>query len=585
MADMSAENFDVLRSVLARDNRKLNAAMDQHQGATLLLEQMGALVRNNTKILNELSLIQSELDIDPLSVKAATHSKYAKILKYVLRNHPDVAKKLVTSASEIAVSLPDSGSAVPSASALADSKGSTPYSPTAAKPSSTQPYTPGKDSPQAQPALSSSVVQSTAQPAKDSAPPGDAAPSHAPSARSSPTVNPMSGVPEPEAPQQGMPGARLLQLASDWMGYGRRAAECAATAARGLSAQTGECEVLRQEYSLLQAQLQQAYSDNSKGYNSVHSLRQTVDALGQANTDLEEQIANYKAAVQEALEDNERLEARAADVEQRTLEVEARLARTDEAFRHANAERDTLVQVLSQMSSAKGLSAIYKNVSNMELLVSDRYASMTQGVAEALSEKLASAVAQYEQMLARIRHERPRASADMRVAAGGSHSDDPQSASMGAYASILSRDGASFTGARGDLHTRDLQTGSFSGRAKQDTSSDAVMAEVVRTITNFGPRAPALQRIGKRDWVVERNGRVLTIGLNAAGKPVVESENGVLLVQYLRRLADTSTRGTPGRRASSGAKAGRKFGDPSASERKTPKDLVSLSLMGSRKNA
>lgn len=105
---------------------------------------------------------------------------------------------------------------------------------------------------------------------------------------------------------------------------------------------------------------------------------------------------------------------------------------------------------------------------------------------------------------------------------------------------------------RASSRRRSVVKGVASG--SRGISPEVITYEVVKILAEIGPRAPSLQRIGPREWIVEKNGAVISVNVGPSGALIVESEGGIPLVQFLKRLQDPPTRTTTPRRMKSPGK-------------------------------
>lgn len=155
------------------------------------------------------------------------------------------------------------------------------------------------------------------------------------------------------------------------------------------------------------------------------------------------------------------------------------------------------------------------------------------------------------------------------------HEDAEQLRSSSRPGSARSRQSIRSTSSRASSGRRSVARGASSG--SRGISPEVLTYEVVKVLTELGPRAPSLQRIGPREWIVEKNGAVISVNLGHTGTVVVESEGGVPLVQFLKRLQDPPTRTTTPRRMKSPGKMA-KDDDQSIGRRSPALDTSGLAM-------
>lgn len=129
------------------------------------------------------------------------------------------------------------------------------------------------------------------------------------------------------------------------------------------------------------------------------------------------------------------------------------------------------------------------------------------------------------------------------------HEDTDQLRPSSRPGSARSRQSARSTSSRASSGRRSVAKSISSG--SRGISPEVLTYEVVKVLTEMGPRAPSLQRIGPREWIVEKNGSVISVNIGHAGTVVVESEGGIPLVQFLKRLQDPPARTTTPRKMKS----------------------------------
>lgn len=160
------------------------------------------------------------------------------------------------------------------------------------------------------------------------------------------------------------------------------------------------------------------------------------------------------------------------------------------------------------------------------------------------------------------------------------HEDTEQLRPSSRPGSARSRQSVRSTSSRASSGRRSVTKGASSG--SRGVSPEVLTYEVVKVLTELGPRAPSLQRIGPREWIVEKNGTVISVNMGHTGLVIVESEGGVPLVQFLKRLQDPPTRTTTPRRMKSPGRMAKEDDQP-IGRRSPALDTSGLSMFSAAK--
>ncbi|TNJ27032.1 hypothetical protein GMRT_14648 [Giardia muris] len=572
-AVLSPANLAVLRNTLGSDVTRMQDALNDRGQNPAVYEQIRAVVQQNQRLLGILSNIEQRFAQDPAHVDPQDRNRYSTIVGYVLRNHPEIESALQYEPQHKAlfqsvdVGRVNIGSIVEQRA----TGGPDTLSPQTATPLSIS------CPPKAASAHVSRLRGSMDLDHPDTKAPTDLRPNLQDIADSdlflaeimhtTPSIRASeSFLTEPIYDTHGAliePNPRharqvLYELAKQYR-------------EQLLAAKDGKLAALQAENAALKTNLHAALTEitdlKARLSSSAGRLSIQEDFLTAENTALKETITRKSADASQLAQEMQALRAEVADLkcarenltQLTSVLLQERQALQNEIIQGSRANGD-----VSRETSLERIEAMCRHAAALEQQIQTQPARTD--LCDTFMAKLELTIQTYETMLGRVKQ------------LTGAQLND-LSVTLSPHASMVSILGVPENGgttiARQGREPNSLSTGQQShqdpertksqprstrsptrsksgttGRNGRQVSPDVLVYEVVRVLTELGPRAPALQRVGPREWIVEKNGIVISVNLNSSGIVVVESEGGVPLVQFLKRMHDVPARlGTPGSRS------------------------------------
>lgn len=575
-AILSPANLAVLRNTLGSDVTRMQDALSDRGQNPAVCEQIYAVVQQNQRLLGILANIEQRFSQDPAHVDPQDRNRYSTIVGYVLRNHPEIEAALQYEPQHKAlfqsvdVGRVNIGSIVEQRA----TGGHDTLSPQAATPLSIS-CPPKATSASAQVSRLRGSMEVDHPDTR--VPPGDSRPNLQDIADSdlflaeimhtTPSIRASeSFLTEPIYDTHGAliePNPRharqvLYELAKQYR-------------EQLLAAKDGKLAALQAENAALKTNLHAALTEitelKARLSSSAGRLSIQEDFLTAENTALKETITRKSADASHLAQEMQALRAEVADLkcarenltQLTTVLLQERQALQNEVLQGNRPNGD-----VGREASLERIEAMCRHAAALEQQIQTQPARTD--LCDTFMAKLELTIQTYETMLGRVKQ------------LTGAQLND-LSVTLSPHTSMVSilgvpEHGGTSIGRQGresntmsagqPPHQEPERTKSqprstrsptrsksgTTGRNGRQVNPDVLVYEVVRVLTELGPRAPALQRVGPREWIVEKNGIVISVNLNSSGIVVVESEGGVPLVQFLKRMHDVPARlGTPGSRS------------------------------------